>query len=339
MIRIVGDCNFADGFFDTGFGIGTQIASGKNPFEHLNITDRDYWIGNFECVASSVSDKTGIQSKYFRIAPDVLQGFKHLNLYGVANNHVMQHGSDAYSEMLNTIENLGSAYVGSNARRSFVFEHQGKHIAVIAFNQRPENFSTSPLYWAMPEYKDVEAELHKVKKTDFKIVFVHWGNEFIEYPYNDQIQFAHFLIDSGADIIVGMHSHILQGLEIYKNKHIFYSLGNCLFRMAWEPTKYSICVNIDLSTSEPIISYDYIHIDERTSFPRFVSEVPIRYSVPMLSQRITLKTENEIYYSSVAKKTAYYRKANHRRFLKDAFKWSPGELWSMLSEFVKRHLF
>ena len=339
MIRIVGDCNFADGYFDTGFGIGSAIQAGNvDPFAGLNISPTDYYIGNFECVASSVSDNEGIQKKYFRITPNVLHNFRHLNLYGVANNHVMQHGPNAYSEMLDTIENLGSAYVGSNNRRSYIFKHQGKQIAVIAFNQRPENFSDRPSYWALPDYKDIEAELFKVRDADFRIIFVHWGNEFIEYPYNDQIQFAHFLIDSGADLVAGMHPHVLQGMEVYNNKHIFYSLGNCLFRMAWEPTTYSIRINIDLATDVPTISYDYIRIDADTSFPRIVSEVPEEYSIPVLSKKISLHRENELYYAHVTSRAAQYRKANRLRFLRDMIRLKPIVLCSMLKEFIQRRL-
>ena len=52
MLIIVGDCNFADGFFDMGFGTGSSIKKGANPFQHIKADDsEDYWIGNFECVA------------------------------------------------------------------------------------------------------------------------------------------------------------------------------------------------------------------------------------------------------------------------------------------------
>ena len=107
---------------------------------------------------------------------------------------------------------------------------------------------------------------------DFRIVFVHWGNEFINYPYLDQKAFAHFMVDCGADLIVGMHPHVLQGYEIYHGKHIFYSLGNCVFNMPWEPTKYSIVLQVDLS-GDTIISYEYLKIGD-DYFPEIVKDVP-----------------------------------------------------------------
>ena len=62
MLRIVGDCNFADGFFDMGFGTGSSIKKGANPFQHIKDDSRsDYWMGNFECVCSEVTDKQGTE--------------------------------------------------------------------------------------------------------------------------------------------------------------------------------------------------------------------------------------------------------------------------------------
>ena len=73
MLRIVGDCNFTDGFFDTGFGVGSSIASGKNPFAKLDRNDEDYWIGNFECVCADCSNLVGTHAKQFRIAPESIK--------------------------------------------------------------------------------------------------------------------------------------------------------------------------------------------------------------------------------------------------------------------------
>ena len=48
MLRITGDINFTDGFFDTGFGVGSSIKKGADPFENLRREKDDFWIGNFE---------------------------------------------------------------------------------------------------------------------------------------------------------------------------------------------------------------------------------------------------------------------------------------------------
>lgn len=76
MLNLIGDINFTDGFFDTGFGVGTSLLNGGNPFYKINHLQSDYWIGNFECVASTVSNKKGIYSKQFNILPNVIRTYK-----------------------------------------------------------------------------------------------------------------------------------------------------------------------------------------------------------------------------------------------------------------------
>lgn len=336
MLRILGDINLTDGFFDTGFGVGSSIKNGAKPFTKLKKSDDDFWIGNFECVCASTSNKKGTHAKQFIISPDSLSHIKHLDLYGVANNHVMQHGDKAFNEMLRYFESINIQYVGSNNRKGTVFTQQGKRIGIIAFSQRPDNFTKEPLYWSLPEYEEIRHELTKLSDCDYKIVYVHWGNEFINYPYNDQKAFAHFLIDEGADLIVGMHPHVLQGYEIYKGKHIFYSLGNCVFNMAWEPTKYSIVVNVDLS-SEPKVSYEYLRIED-DYFPRIVKDVPDYYSMEKLNKLISNSFENEVYYKQVFTKAKEYKKANQKDIAKYIYKQNINDLFTMLCDYVKRKL-
>lgn len=336
MLRIVGDCNFADGFFDMGFGTGSSIRKGANPFQHIKeVGNSDFWIGNFECVCSDVSNKEGTEAKQFVIAPNDSKSIEHLDFYGVANNHVMQHGAEAYRQMTKYIESLGSLYAGTKGKRTTVFEHQGKNVAITVFNQRPENFTKPPLYWAMPEYDDVKAELSKYENCDYRIVYVHWGVEFINYPYNDQKQFAHFLIDSGADLIIGMHPHVMQGFEVYKRKHIFYSLGNCVFNMPWVPTKYSLLVNVDLTSGE--VSYKYLHIG-KDYFPRYIDNVPEEYRLEYLNKLLDINQDNEIYFAKAARCLDLYRKANRKDILKNVWRLKYSDIISVATDFVKRKI-
>ena len=333
MLRIVGDCNFADGFFDMGFGTGTSIKKGANPFQYIKEdSSQDYWIGNFECVCSDVSNKQGTEAKQFIISPDDSKIIRHLNFYGVANNHVMQHGADAYRAIVNYHEKNGINYAGTKERRSSTFEHQGKKVSVTVFNQRPENFTRPPLYWAMPEYEEVKKEL-QVQQSDYRIVYVHWGVEFINYPYNDQKQFAHFLVDCGADLVIGMHPHVMQGFEVYKGKYIFYSLGNCVFNMPWEPTKYSLMVNVDLATNK--VSYQYLHIG-KDYFPDCVESVPEKYTMEYLNKFLDICEDDEKYFVKAQKALNEFRKANRKEILRSIFKMNTSDLISMLIDFVKR---
>ncbi len=336
MLRIVGDINFSDGFFDTGFGVGSSIRKGRDPFAKLKRNTNDYWIGNFECVCSNTSNKQGTSSRQFIITPKDISHIKHFNLYNVANNHVMQHGEIAYNEMLSYLEIKGVNYVGSENKKKHIFEHQEKKIGIIAFSQRPDNFSQNPLYWSMPEYSDVKKELEDLSLCDYKIVYVHWGNEFINYPYIDQKNFARYMIDCGADLIVGMHPHILQGFEVYKGKHIFYSIGNFVFNMPWEPTKYSIILNVDLA-EEVKISYNYIKI-EKDYFPNYVQSIPAEFQFESLNKLLSINEENEKYYSKVFNKTKEYRKSNYKNIISNLYKLKIKDMNSIVFDFIKRRL-
>ena len=336
MLKIVGDINLTDGFFDTGIGVGSRIRKGADPFQFLSRTTKDYWIGNMECVCSNTSDWTGIKRKQFIIAPEYLFHIRHLDFYGIANNHVMQHGEAAYHEMEDYLDAQHVAYAGADDRRSFCFEHQGKRVGIMVFCQRPENFTDSPLYWSLPEYDEIQSELSLLSDCDFRIVYVHWGNEFINYPYIDQKHFAHFLVDNGANLVVGMHPHVLQGCETYKGASIFYSIGNFVFNMAWEPTRYSIIISVDLASS-PIVSYEYVRIGD-DGFPRPVEDVPQAYCMDSLNRLLLVHQENEKYYRRVFAAYNKYKLANRLQVLKNFVSMNPVDSMNILLLFLKRVL-
>ena len=336
MLRIVGDINLADGYFDTGIGMGSRIKQGMNPFAHLQRTPDDYWIGNMECVCADVSNQQGLKARQFRISPQYLETIKHLDCYGVANNHVMQHGPEAYQSMLAYLEQNGVAYAGAAAKKTHVFEHQGKRVALMAFCQRPDNFTQSPLYWSLPEYEEIRAELNAHKDCDYRIVFVHWGNEFINYPYIDQKQFAHELIDNGANLVIGMHSHVMQGCENYKGQWIFYSLGNFVFNMPWTPAEYGLMVNVDLA-DEPRVSYDYIRIG-KDYCPQITNDVPHDFQMETLNDKLGINEENEKYYAHVRQCNKQYRKTNRKAIIMNFLQMKPTDSLGIIAEFIKKRI-
>ncbi len=339
MIKIVGDILFSDGSFDIGYGVGSLIEKNYDPFKNIYRKESDFWIGNFECVCSNTSNQKGVYRRQFRIEPKSLSNIKHLDMYGVANNHVMQHGDEAYREMLKYFDDNKIKYVGSKINKSKTFEHQDKKVGVISFSQRPEIFSVNPLYWSLPEYKELESEINKLSLCDFKIAYIHWGNEFINYPYIDQRQFAHWLVDSGIDLIIGMHPHILQGFEIYKEKYIFYSLGNFVFNMPWDPLKYSAIVNVDFNNEKAEVSYDYVELINY--FPVVVNEkdIPKEFRFAYLNKLFNDKNiENEKYFAEIFAERKKYRKANYIDIASNLYKMNIIDTYSMLSDFVKRRL-
>ncbi len=336
MLRIVGDICFTDNHFDVGFGVGSAIKKGSNPFCNITKAPEDCWIGNFECVTSDKTVHSNYRKDCFRIEPSLLKQCQLFDYLGIANNHVMEHGSEAYLDMECQLKAICKGTFGTKQNKSITFSHQGKSISVTGFSLRREEGKDKPLYWSMPDASEITAEFATLT-SDLKIAYIHWGVEFINFPSIDQIRFAHWLIDLGYDLIIGMHPHILQGYEVYKGKHIFYSLGNFVFNMAYSPTKYSIVVSVDVDNWN--VTYKYIHImDDYT--PVFVDkqEVPNSMRLSYLNKLVGQVRNPEEYIHIADKGLKSYRKAHHWAFIKNLYRYDFRVLFSILFDFIKRKI-
>lgn len=338
MITLTGDINFTDNGFDPGFGVGSLMQQGVNPFCNIERKTGDIWIGNFEGVSSNISKYEGLAHDTFRIAPKYLMHMQHCDIYNVANNHTMEHGSAAYKETINSILDFGSKVFGDADNKSYIFEHQGLKFVILGFCLRKEIFGEEPLYWYNPELAEIEAELLQLEEVDYKIAYIHWGTEFVDRPYNEQVKFARTLIDKGVDLIVGMHPHLLQGYEVYKGKYIFYSIGNFVFNMHWEPLRYGALVHLDVNSKEVEVSHSYVRLDN--FFPVVIEEkaVPEKYRFDYLNNLIRFDMNYEEYADLCFSRLKEYHKDNRKEILKNFLKIKPKDTYTILSDFVKRRI-
>lgn len=338
MLVFTGDINLTDWIFNVGFGIGSNIEKGLNPFKYFQRKENDLWVGNFEGVASPISANKGIYAKAFRVDPNALKNLHHMDFYGFANNHAMEHGEKAYMETVKALEGYGSKVFGMHNHKSVLFEHQGQKCSITGMCLRIEATKNTPLYWHNPEYREIETELASLTKDAFKILYVHWGNEYINRPSAAQKKFAHWLLDSGFDLIVGMHPHVLQGYEDYKGKRVYYSLGNCVFDMPSEQCKIGALVGLDFVEGKPVYSEHYIHID-KDCCPHVVSEseIPLEWRFAYLNDRLKIDDNSEEYHQEILKGYLVYRKANRKQLLASAFS-HPDSFSKVLMDFVKRKI-
>lgn len=159
---------------------------------------------------------------------------------GIANNHILDFGQDAFRDTLDTLENANIPYAGggrniSEASAPVVQTINGQSFAIFAATR----VSPSADWYAGKNHPGIlqtydATTLNKAiedasGKYDHIIVFVHWGVERVEIPEDYQRTLAKGYIDAGADLIIGAHPHVLQGFEYYKGVPICYSLGNYLF--------------------------------------------------------------------------------------------------------------
>ena len=338
MIIFAGDINLTDWIFNVGFGIGTKISMGLDPFKYLERKDSDIWIGNFEGVASKSSVHKGFYAKSFRVEPKILSEVNHMEYYGFSNNHAMEHGGVAYKETVAALEGYGSKVFGSKEKKSILLDFQGKKVSLTGMCLRIEAMKDEPLYWHNPEYFEIKKEIDSLPNDVFKVLYVHWGNEYINRPSATQKKFAHWLIDAGFDLVIGMHPHVLQGFEDYKDGRIYYSLGNCVFDMPSVQCKIGALVGLDFNNDLPIYTERYLKIDDECC-PHVVAEsdIPQQWHFKYLNERLKIDDNSEEYHQEITKGYLVYRKANRKRLLATAVK-HPRFFFEILKDFVKRKI-
>ena len=162
------------------------------------------------------------------------------DVVGIANNHILDFGQEAFLDTLDTLDGANIPYAGggrnlSEASAPVVQTINGQTFAIFAATR----VSPSADWYAGKNYPGIlqtydATTLNKSIENandqyDHVIVFVHWGVERVEIPEDYQRTLAKGYVDAGADLIIGAHPHVLQGFEYYKGVPICYSLGNYLF--------------------------------------------------------------------------------------------------------------
>jgi poly-gamma-glutamate synthesis protein (capsule biosynthesis protein) len=163
----------------------------------------------------------------FAFAPTLVGELKkfNFNYFNIANNHLADQGENGIIETEKNLSSLGFDFAGCPDRQvgdctAKIIEKNSRKIGLIGASMVSGSL-------------DEKALLDKVKllasSTDLVIAQMHWGTEYQHQVNKNQVALAHELIDAGADMIIGSHPHVVEGVEIYKNKPIFYSLGNLVF--------------------------------------------------------------------------------------------------------------
>ena len=142
------------------------------------------------------------------------------------NNHVMDHGEEVYEETKQTLRDAGIVY--SNSTEMGVF--QAKDVQVAMLSYLCIDRYDKPVGGFSNLYDKVAADIKKAKEYyPIVIVSFHWGVEKDYSPTARQIKMGHLAVDSGADLVIGHHSHRFNPIEEYNGVYICYSLGNFCF--------------------------------------------------------------------------------------------------------------
>lgn len=185
----------------------------------------------------------------FTFSPEVIDGLKNynFNFFNLANNHFDDQGQQGIDETRENLNKLGFSYVG--CRNGIISDCSSKMI--LLKNKKIEMIGLSA-FWGEFDLDGVKQKISELKnKTDLVIVNIHWGGEFNTQFDSYQQKIAHSLIDSGVDVIIGHHPHVVQGIEIYNDKPIFYSLGNFVFDQYFsEETQKGLAIELIFKNDE-----------------------------------------------------------------------------------------
>ena len=226
-ISAVGDCTFGT---DENFAY-----EGSMPAKYDEVGDFNYFFENVKSVfeeddltivnfEGTLTDSTIREDKQFAFKADksyaeiLTDGF--VEAANLANNHSKDYGEQSYNDTMDALDEAGITNFGYD--RVAIKKVKGIKVGLVG---------TYVLADGLGVKDSMEKNIHDLKDEGAQVIIAsfHWGEEKAEYPNDVQVKLAHAAIDAGADLVLGHHPHVLQGIEQYKGKNIVYSLGNFCF--------------------------------------------------------------------------------------------------------------
>ena len=191
----------------------------------------DFVAANLEgAVTNNGQHYAPVNSFDFAFAPELIKGLKkyYFNFFSTANNHLSDQGPTGIKETYKNLTDL--EFYFSGCADATIGDCSSKIIPWPGTADKKISFIGLSMVYHDPNLEEVISLIKKNKAaSDLVVVNIHWGTEYQHQPNAKQQDWAHAMIDAGADLIIGNHPHVVQGMEIYKDKLIFYSLGNFVF--------------------------------------------------------------------------------------------------------------
>lgn len=214
----------------------------------------DVLVGNLEFVLADDGRPWPGKVFHFRADPRAVASLEAAGfaLVSVANNHVLDFGTDAALESLATLTQRGIRFAGAganaeSARRAAVVRRDDLTIAMLAFTDNEPDWEAgrdSPgVHYVRVDRGDgrgaalLDAVAREREVVDLLIVSAHWGGNWgVEVPRSHRA-FAHQLVDAGADVVFGHSPHIVRGVEVYRDRPILYGTGDFVDDYAIDPVE------------------------------------------------------------------------------------------------------
>lgn len=217
----------------------------QNIFKSVDIAAADH---EYVCGDLPESYKVDYQ-QYTFLTPSAREGILKdfsFDVMTLANNHMMDYGTEGLTSTIREIKKQGIETIGggsdlSQAMAPYIKEVNGKKIAILAATRvvpqidwyaQKDKAGLMTTYEQTDRFQMLKEEITRLKteeKCDIVIMYVHWGNDSDKTILGNQVTLGHGYIDAGADIVIGNHTHVLQGMEFYQGKLICYGISNFLF--------------------------------------------------------------------------------------------------------------
>jgi gamma-polyglutamate biosynthesis protein CapA len=230
------------------------------------LTAYPYVVGNFEAAIPAKHKKTKELTMIFSVKEEYAKflkeaGFTHLSL---ANNHALDFGGDDLAHTRDILNSGGLVPFGQPegvSSNDVVFiEEEGSTIALVPIHAVGDAPSRDALYPVIS---------YAQSRANIVIVYIHWSEEYKPTPPDGTKAYAHMIADIGADIIVGHHPHVMQGVERYNDTLIFYSLGNFIFDQYWnQDVQTGLALGIEVVEGNGVVTLMPLRSAE--SVPRFL---------------------------------------------------------------------
>ena len=263
----------------------------------------DFTVANLECVACDTTCHPVDKKFTFRSNPEWLSsmyknGITHVIL---ANNHSCDFGDKGVKQTISNLIHVGIIPVGASQNNDATSEPTiivkgSDSLAVFSscfLKQKFRSISSENVTCLSEKIKAYKA-MHPLCII---IVCLHWGIEMDVKPISEQVEQAHQLILAGTDVIVGHHPHVVQTIEFYKGKYIFYSLGNFIFDNQQSRASRGILTDLTVSKGR-IISIQLIPFNILKSKPVIMNieeSESFRKEISGISKTLELKQNDGIW--------------------------------------------
>jgi len=228
----------------------------------------DFAVGNFETTLAGV-EKGFSGYPRFNSPVELAVALKDsgFDLLFTANNHSMDSGADGVIKTIENLEAAGLSYAGTarsqeEKERGFVFFQNNIKIIFYAYTYGTNGIplpSGRDYLVSLIDEERIKSDVYRAKnieKADLVIVSMHWGNEYERLPAEGQRKLAEWLIDTGVDVIIGTHPHVIQPAEVIRTENseglVLYSLGNFISNQRWRYTDAGIVVYLQITKNHAL---------------------------------------------------------------------------------------